>query len=477
MFHPSERWFTRTLARRHHDRSLKANRRHPVLESLEDRVVLSVVDLTTAGSTGTINGAIFRQGSTHPAGSGVIQSFVRIQNTGVEQGYNTDARPYVDPLLADVDKTATFDHSLPLNTVPLVSIGGQVYLDFVLGINQDKNNPLLSLDQVQVFLESNPALQGSSTNTSTSFLGTPIYDTSPSTNWVKLNASLSSGNGGADMFMDIPLTDLPDIAFSGPNRTLPLASNQYVYLYSHFGTQILNGADTKNGGSANDGFEQWATPTLGTVASKTTTAIYLGATGTTPLPSPVPAFSTVHDSATVTGSKRTPTGTVTFLFYTTIDGTGTPAGAGTVTLDANGVANPSDAEGPLNPGNYSFKAVYNGDSTYLPSVSPVEPLTIAKASPTLKTTILSPTGVVTAGNVTVQDRATISGGSVFTGLGTVNFKLEDASNNVITGTTSSKNVTANGNYDTTATIVSLAPAPTTGWSPSPATPTTPPRPT
>ena len=77
------------------------------------------------------------------------------------------------------------------------------------------------------------------------------------------------------------------------------------------------------------------------------------------------------------------------------------------------------------------------------------------ASPTLKTTILSPTGVVTAGNVTVQDRATIAGGSAFTGLGTVNFKLEDASNNVITGTTSSKNVTANGNYDTTATIVSL----------------------
>ena len=37
MSHRSERWFTRTLARKHRDRSLKANRR-PVLESLEDRV-------------------------------------------------------------------------------------------------------------------------------------------------------------------------------------------------------------------------------------------------------------------------------------------------------------------------------------------------------------------------------------------------------------------------------------------------------
>ena len=129
-------------------------------------------------------------------------------------------------------------------------------------------------------------------------------------------------------------------------------------------------------------------------------------------------------------------------------------------------------------GTYHWVVSFTGDAnnTAPPDVT-TETFTVGKASPTLKTTILSPTGVVTAGNVTVQDRAMISGGSAFTGLGTVNFKLEDASNNVITGTTSSKNVTANGNYDTTATIVSLAPAPTTGWSPSPATPTTPPRPT
>ena len=120
---------------------------------------------------------------------------------------------------------------------------------------------------------------------------------------------------------------------------------------------------------------------------------------------------------------------------------------------------------------------FTGDAnnTAPPDVT-TETFTVGKASPTLKTTILSPTGVVTAGNVTVQDRATIAAASAFTGWH-LNFKLEDASNNVITGTTSSKNVTANGNYDTTATIVSLARAPTTGWSPSPATPTTPPRPT
>src|SRR5512135_2161714 len=42
MFHRSEGWFTRTLARKCHGRSLKANRRRPVLESLEERTLLSV---------------------------------------------------------------------------------------------------------------------------------------------------------------------------------------------------------------------------------------------------------------------------------------------------------------------------------------------------------------------------------------------------------------------------------------------------
>src|SRR5438132_737441 len=39
-----------------------------------------------------------------------------------------------------------------------------------------------------------------------------------------------------------------------------------------------------------------------------------------------------------------------------------------------------------------------------------EVFSVGKASPTLATTILQPSGPVTAGNVTVQDRATIGGG-------------------------------------------------------------------
>src|SRR5436853_404693 len=68
-----------------------------LLEHLENRVVPSTspLDLTTAGSKGFINGAIFRDMTTSPTGSGNIHSFVRIDGKGdMEQGYNTDYRPY-----------------------------------------------------------------------------------------------------------------------------------------------------------------------------------------------------------------------------------------------------------------------------------------------------------------------------------------------------------------------------------------------
>ena len=41
---------------------------------------------------------------------------------------------------------------------------------------------------------------------------------------------------------------------------------------------------------------------------------------------------------------------------------------------------------------------------------------------------------VAAGAVTVADRATLSGGSLYTGAGTLNFVLEDSSNAALPGT-------------------------------------------
>ncbi len=71
----------------------------------------------------------------------------------------------------------------------------------------------------------------------------------------------------------------------------------------------------------------------------------------------------------------TPTGTVTFTVWsgnTTCSGTGTAAG--TVPLDAAGVAHPSSDE-TVSAGGLSFKAHYNGSTTYNESDSACEPLT------------------------------------------------------------------------------------------------------
>jgi hypothetical protein len=112
--------------------------------------------------------------------------------------------------------------------------------------------------------------------------------------------------------------------------------------------------------------------------------------------------TTIHDNASVTGSGPTPTGTVTFTIYGSIDctgsaltGTGVPTNPETgVSLNSSGVAE-STAWTPA-AGQYSYKASYGGDTIYSPaSDSACEPITIINpsttfsksASPSVSTTV------------------------------------------------------------------------------------------
>jgi hypothetical protein len=47
----------------------------------------TVVDLTGSNDSGTINGAQFVFTTPQPTGTGVIQPFLRLENSPVEQGY------------------------------------------------------------------------------------------------------------------------------------------------------------------------------------------------------------------------------------------------------------------------------------------------------------------------------------------------------------------------------------------------------
>jgi hypothetical protein len=203
-----------------------------VLFAITSPAIATTVDLTTEGSSGTVNGALFQQTDPQPTGSGVIDSFVRVSTNGdIEQGYNTDGRPTA----YDEDSSATFTHSLLLSTIPIATIGGIDYMQFLLDINQTAVDPLLSLDEVQIFLEG----VGDLTLPVTS-LGTPIYDLDTGgNNFVLLNYNLNNGSGSGDMFLYIPTSLLP-----GDTSATP-----YLYLYSLFGENDNN----------NDGYEEWAT--------------------------------------------------------------------------------------------------------------------------------------------------------------------------------------------------------------------------
>lgn len=203
-----------------------------------------VLDLTTEGSWGTINEAIFQQFDGNPTGTGNIDSFIRIQASGVQQGYNSDGRP----VQYNEDTSTQWNHSLLLSDIPIVTNGGIDYREFLLDINQNGQN-ILSLDKVEVYLEATSNILGHPSN-----FGTPVYDLDAGEDsWIKLNYLLNAGSGQGDM-----LVYIPDSVFTG--------LNEYVYLYSRFGDNF----------AADDGFEEWAYGVDGPIIPEPATVLLLG---------------------------------------------------------------------------------------------------------------------------------------------------------------------------------------------------------
>jgi len=166
--------------------------------------------------------------------------------------------------------------------------------------------------------------------------------------------------------------------------------------------------------------------------------------------SPVVAGTAMTGQATVTGGAN-PTGNVTFALYLTpncdtlFETLARPLSGGVATLD--------DLSG-VDPGTYYWVATYNGDTHNNPVSTGCndEPVTITFASPAITTT--SSAGG-TAGNTTVTDTATISGGDNPTGTLTFNLYGPVGGNPTpyCSGTpvdTEIVNVTGNGSYTTPA---------------------------
>ncbi len=171
--------------------------------------------------------------------------------------------------------------------------------------------------------------------------------------------------------------------------------------------------------------------------------------------------SSVYDTATVSEVPDfTPTGTLTYSFFTNGSCTGRPSTSQTVTL--NGTRTPgSKATRPLDTGAYSFQANYSGDPNYLPSTSDCEPFTVAKAPTNMRTVVYDArTGRAWYGTevtgASAYDSAELSAVPGFAPTGTVTysfFKDGDCAGN---GASTSQVDLSSGNVPSSATTAALS---------------------
>lgn len=195
-----------------------------------------IIDLTKAGSFGVANGGIYVQTDPQPTGTGNLDPFVRIQMTGTERGYNTDARP----VEFDTKDQNQWTHSLNLSSLTPETINGTSYYKFLLDINEIGNDAgsLLSLNDVKVYLGDSASLTGYNDGFGVHSVGVYDLDSASTDNTVELNYKLNHGSGSGDMFLYIPTAN-----FQGFGSQF-----QWVYLYSAFG----------NPNQSDAGFEEWA---------------------------------------------------------------------------------------------------------------------------------------------------------------------------------------------------------------------------
>lgn len=210
------------------------------LESLDQRIVPAVVNLSSVGASGSANGAIFQQRSAG-TDDDTAHTFLKIKESSLlgtlltaEEGYNTNARPLQ---LDTVGGSAT--RALKLSEVPVVTINGKEYREFLLTTNQLAISPTITLDELRFYVDTSATKQGY--NQSNNKLGgmTAVYDldklgNNTTNNSVRINDNLNRTD--ADVRVLIPSSVF------GSNK------DAYVYLYSSFssllGTSLLSAGES-----------------------------------------------------------------------------------------------------------------------------------------------------------------------------------------------------------------------------------------
>jgi hypothetical protein len=214
--------------------SLTTRRVRPTLQTLDDRIVpATLVDLTSVGSEGTANGAIFRQYEATVDDTSVPERFLKVRDNGVEQGYNTAARQR----RGDGNADALFARAIRLGAVPQVEVDGETYRAFFLDVRQRDGSSLISLDELRIYAHQTRNLTGYNANTLTLGGQAAIWDLDAvEDTFIRLDAAHNADVGRGDAFILIP-----DSVFAG------WTDDNFVYLFSKFGVN----------NRANGGAEVW----------------------------------------------------------------------------------------------------------------------------------------------------------------------------------------------------------------------------
>jgi hypothetical protein len=220
-----------------------------------------VCDLTASGSTCSnvsFGGAIYTNVVTSPTTTFTIDPFLQMKATNTsstpttEKGYNTGGT------LQTGFQQSNETSNLLLTDVPITTIGGVQYREFLLTIDEPGGaKALLSLDQLQVFLSPTQSL--TNYQVSSSGIGqlnglTAVYDMDAggdpnNNNYVKLSYSVQTGTKIATGGQLTAVVYIPNALFTQSSNP------QYVYLYSQFGGVSFYGAE--------GGLETWWVRTNG----------------------------------------------------------------------------------------------------------------------------------------------------------------------------------------------------------------------
>jgi uncharacterized repeat protein (TIGR01451 family) len=209
------------------------------------RVASSSADAVTADLGNATVTYIPSAGDDQASGTGLFDPFVRLQGSPTEEGYNTCSQSQCGGDVTEFEtKTGSWTKAILASAIPQVDCGGDLAgtdcWELFVDINEGNNAKHVSLNEVEVWLTTDPRLTGYNTDDESGFAtgGEKVYDFSGEI----LIHDVNQGSGRGDLLYLIPVQEFE--------------SNEFFVLYSEWGTSAGEPAPGKNYRSEG-GFEEW----------------------------------------------------------------------------------------------------------------------------------------------------------------------------------------------------------------------------